>query len=95
MAAETDCKPEEMQGAAQGLTRREALLQLLRVGGAAAGATGAAVWLSKHSFRPRPEQAEQARRDHASAMKSDDNCLSCHQGVTHARQDKPASYDFP
>ena len=64
MAAETDCKPEEMQGAAQGLTRREALLQLLRVGGAAAGATGAAVWLSKHSFRPRPEQAEQARRDH-------------------------------
>ena len=64
MAAETDCKPEEMQGAAQGLTRREALLQLLRVGGVAATATGAAVWLSKHSFRPQPAQAEQARRDH-------------------------------
>ena len=64
MAAETDRKPEEMQGAAQGLTRREALLQLLRVGGVAAGATGAAVWLSKHSFRPLPAQAEQARRDH-------------------------------
>jgi nitrate/TMAO reductase-like tetraheme cytochrome c subunit len=41
------------------------------------------------------EQSEQARRDHSNAMKSDDNCLSCHQGVTHARQDKPASYDFP
>ena len=41
------------------------------------------------------EQPEQARRDHTNAMKSDDNCLSCHQGVTHARQDKPASYDFP
>ena len=40
-------------------------------------------------------QSEQARRDHSNAMKSDDNCLSCHQGVTHARQDKPASYDFP
>lgn len=39
--------------------------------------------------------AEQARRDHATAMKGDDNCLACHQGVTHARQDKPASYDFP
>ena len=31
MAAEIDRKPEEMQGAALGLTRREALLQLLRV----------------------------------------------------------------
>ncbi len=41
------------------------------------------------------EQTEQARRDHTSAMKGDDNCLSCDQGVTHARQDKPASYDFP
>src|ERR1035441_7798307 len=40
MAAETDHKPEEMQGVAQGLTRREALLQLLRVGSVAAGATG-------------------------------------------------------
>jgi nitrate/TMAO reductase-like tetraheme cytochrome c subunit len=40
-------------------------------------------------------EVAQARRDHTNAMKSDDNCLSCHQGVTHARQDKPASYDFP
>lgn len=42
-----------------------------------------------------PAEVAQARRDHTNAMKSDDNCLSCHQGVTHARQDKPASYDFP
>ncbi|MGP8175292.1 MAG: DUF362 domain-containing protein [Terracidiphilus sp.] len=62
MAGETDRKPDEKQ--AQGLTRREALLQLLRVGGVAAGAAGAAVWLSKHSFRPVPSHAEQARRDH-------------------------------
>jgi uncharacterized protein (DUF362 family) len=59
-------KTERMTGErqAQGLTRREALLQLLRVGGVAAGATGAAVWLSEHSSRPIPAQAEQARRDH-------------------------------
>jgi hypothetical protein len=36
MAGEADHKPEEKQ--ASGLTRREALLQLLRVGGVAAGA---------------------------------------------------------
>jgi uncharacterized protein (DUF362 family) len=67
MAGETDLKPEESKGAAQGMTRREALLELLRVGGAAAGAAGAAVWLSEHSFRPVPAKAEQARRDHRTA----------------------------
>jgi uncharacterized protein (DUF362 family) len=51
------------------LTRRQALLQLLRVGGVAAGTTGAAVWLSEHSFRPVPAQAVQARRDHRVADK--------------------------
>jgi len=49
---------------ASGRTRREAMLQLLRVGGVAAGAAGAAIWLSERSQRPIPEQAEQARRDH-------------------------------
>ena len=46
------------------LTRREAMLQLLRVGGVARGAAGAAYWLSERSSRPVPAQAEQARRDH-------------------------------
>jgi len=64
MAAENDRKPEEKQADAPGLTRREALLQLLRVGGVAAGAAAAGVWLSEHSFRPVATQAEQARRDH-------------------------------
>jgi len=64
MAGETGRKPEETSGIAQGMTRREAMLQLLRVGGVAAGAAGAAVWLSEHSFRPVPARAEQARRDH-------------------------------
>jgi uncharacterized protein (DUF362 family) len=63
MAAESDRKPDEPQA----LTRREALIQLLRVGGVAAGAGAAAVWLSQHSFRPVPAHAEQARRDHRTA----------------------------
>jgi uncharacterized protein (DUF362 family) len=46
------------------LTRREALLQLLRVGGIAAGAAGTGIWLSKRSLRPAPASAEQAHKDH-------------------------------
>jgi len=49
---------------APSLTRRAALLQLLGLGGAAAGATGAAIWLSHRSARPIPAAAEQSRRDH-------------------------------
>jgi uncharacterized protein (DUF362 family) len=63
MAEATDPKPQQ----APGLTRREAMLQLLRVGGVAAGASGAAIWLSEHSFRPVPALAEKARRDHRTA----------------------------
>jgi uncharacterized protein (DUF362 family) len=64
MAAETDNKPEANVDQPTALTRREAMLQLLRVGGVAAGATAAGVWLSQQSFRPVPAKAEQARRDH-------------------------------
>jgi nitrate/TMAO reductase-like tetraheme cytochrome c subunit len=39
--------------------------------------------------------SQMARRDHASAMKTDANCLECHQGVVHSRMDAPASYDLP
>ncbi len=63
---------DQIRSSANAMTRREALLQLLRVGGAAAGAAGAAVWLSRHSFRPVPAQAEQARRDHRVASNSQD-----------------------
>jgi len=70
MAEEPERKPEEQQGQAPGLTRREAMLQLLRVGGVAAGAAAAGVWLSEHSFRPVPAMAEQARRDHRVAFDS-------------------------
>ncbi len=70
MAEEPERKPEEQQGQAPGLTRREAMLQLLRVGGVAAGAAAAGVWLSEHSFRPSSAMAEQARRDHRVASDS-------------------------
>jgi uncharacterized protein (DUF362 family) len=49
------------------MTRREAMLQLLRLGGVAAGTAGVAVWLSERSFRPVPAIAAQARRDHRTA----------------------------
>jgi uncharacterized protein (DUF362 family) len=67
MAGETERMPNQKPdhtAADPSMTRREAMLQLLRVGGVAAGAGAAAVWLSEHSFRPVPARAEQARRDH-------------------------------
>lgn len=57
-AAPDDTKP----GA--GLSRREAMLQLLRLGGVAAGVAGAGLWLSERSRRPIAAAPEQARRDH-------------------------------
>jgi uncharacterized protein (DUF362 family) len=50
-----------------GLTRREAMLQLLRAGGIAAVAAGGGYWLSTRSARPEPPASEQARRDHRAA----------------------------
>ena len=49
------------------LSRREALIKLLRVAGAGAGAAGLGVWLSEHSWRPEPELAIIARRGHTIA----------------------------
>ncbi|MGD0938857.1 MAG: DUF362 domain-containing protein [Terracidiphilus sp.] len=72
MAGESD---QETTGGARGITRREAMLQLLRVGGVAAGAAGAAFWLSEHSFRPVPAQAQKARRDHRIAANAQDSTL--------------------
>lgn len=47
-----------------GLTRRDAMLQIIRVGGIAAAASGTAWWLSTRSTRPEPAVAERIRRDH-------------------------------
>lgn len=49
------------------LTRREAMLQLLRAGGIAAVAAGGGYWLSRRSAHPEPAPSEQARRDHRTA----------------------------
>jgi len=49
------------------LSRRDALIKLLRVAGASAGAAGLGVWLSEHSFRPQPALAITAKRGHTVA----------------------------
>lgn len=46
------------------LSRRDALIKLLRVAGAGAGAAGLGLWLSKRSLRPEPELAMAAKRGH-------------------------------
>ena len=46
------------------LNRRDALIKLLRVAGAGAGAAGLGVWLSRHSLRPEVALATTARHGH-------------------------------
>jgi uncharacterized protein (DUF362 family) len=46
------------------LSRREALIQLLRLGGVAAGATGLGIWLTQHNQRPEPMGAIVLKRSH-------------------------------
>ncbi len=52
------------------LNRREALLRLLRLGGAAAGTAGLGFWLSEHSQRPESERAIHAKRSHTVPLDS-------------------------
>jgi uncharacterized protein (DUF362 family) len=49
------------------LSRREALIKLLRVAGAGAGTAGLALWLSEHSWRPETALAMTAKRGHTVA----------------------------
>ena len=49
------------------LNRRDAMIKLLRVAGASAGAAGLGFWLSKHSWRPESALAMAAKRGHAIA----------------------------
>ena len=46
------------------MSRREAMLQLLRLAGAGAGTAAAAIWLSQHSKPPSDALAANAKRDH-------------------------------
>lgn len=56
-----------MQSDSIHLSRRDALVKLLRVAGAGAGAAGLGLWLSKHSWRPEPTLAMAAKRGHTIA----------------------------
>lgn len=49
------------------LSRRDALLKLLRVAGAGAGTAGMGLWLSQHSFRPEAPQPVTAKHGHTVA----------------------------
>jgi uncharacterized protein (DUF362 family) len=49
------------------LTRRDALIKLLRVAGVGAGAAALGIWLTEHSFRPQPALAITAKRGHTVA----------------------------
>jgi len=57
-----------MQPETQPVSRRDALIKLLRVAGAGAGAATLGMWLSKQSLRPEPALAVAARRGHAVAQ---------------------------
>jgi uncharacterized protein (DUF362 family) len=46
------------------VSRREAMLKLLRVAGAGAGAAGLGLWLSEHSWRPETALAMAAKHGH-------------------------------
>ena len=50
-----------------GLNRRDALIKLLRVGGAAVGTAGLGFWLSEQSGRPEPAVAMSLKRSHTVA----------------------------
>jgi uncharacterized protein (DUF362 family) len=64
MSAEPAQNAPIATGEPPALTRREAMVQLLRAGAIAAGATGVGFWLCERSTRPLAPHAEQARRDH-------------------------------
>lgn len=78
-----------MNSEVRDMTRREAMLQLLRVGGVAAGAAGIGFWLKERSHRPEPAAAEQARKDHRIAVDSQWPSLTVTQYALDARGPQP------
>jgi uncharacterized protein (DUF362 family) len=73
----------------QALTRREALLQILRVGGVAAAAAGAGFWLYGRSKRPIAAAAEQSRKDHRISATSERPALVIAQYPADGRDAQP------
>jgi len=64
MDEKTAQAPDKTTASPLTITRREALIQVLRVGSVAAGAAAAGFWLSGRSTKPMPATVEEARRDH-------------------------------
>ena len=56
--------PKLLDVDANTLNRRDALIKLLRVAGASAGATGLAFWLSQHSIRPQAAVENAVKHGH-------------------------------
>jgi uncharacterized protein (DUF362 family) len=56
-----------MESKTPSLSRRDALIKLLRVAGAGAGAATVGIWLRENSFRPIPALAIAAKRGHTIA----------------------------
>ena len=80
MSGEGHPGPASESPQAAGLSRREAMIQLLRLGGASAVITGTAYWLSQHNSRPVPAQPERASRDHRVATDPELPQMSVAQG---------------
>ena len=60
-----EINPKDPARAAEAtLSRREAMLQILRLGAVATTASGIGLWLHSRSARPEPRAAEAARKDH-------------------------------
>ena len=73
----------------ESLTRREAMLQILRVGGTAAATAAAALWLNSRSNRPIPAAAERLRKDHRVAAASEWPSLAVAQYPPDSLDTKP------
>ena len=59
--------PNKIQSAGSTLTRREALIRVLRLTGIGAGAAGLGAWLSQHSSHPEVSIASNVKRVHTVA----------------------------
>ena len=64
MSEQLDPGPSTPVAQASRLSRREAMIQLLRLAGVSGAAAAAAFWLSEHSSRPVPARSDRATRDH-------------------------------
>ena len=72
------------------MSRREAMLQMLRLAGTGAGVAAAAFWLSEHHARPSEALAANAKRDHTVKSNAALPEMVVVQGVTPAGDDPRA-----